>query len=71
MENIVLEIQEKVDERPDTSNDAALARALYDQERAYNNQMLAQSREQSIATRSNVERRQRYNNNRFKMQFSR
>ena len=72
MENIVLEIQEKVDERPNTSNDAALARALQELENNNQNEMYYRKQQLNIDERRNkirfaAESRSRFN--RFKMQF--
>tara|TARA_B100002019_G_C21165085_1_gene545377 strand:- start:41 stop:268 length:228 start_codon:yes stop_codon:yes gene_type:complete len=72
-DNIVLEIKEK-DALPDTSNDEALARALFQEEQISRNKMFYDksvlSREETrTVTRINAENRHRIN--RFKMQFSR
>ena len=73
MDNIILEIKEKT-MLADTSNDEALARALFQEEQVARNQMFYDksvlSREETrTVTRVNAENRHRIN--RFKMQFSR
>ena len=72
-DNIILEIKE-IDAVPDTCNDEALARALFQEEQVSRNQMFYDksvlSREETrTVTRVNAENRHRIN--RFKMQFSR
>jgi hypothetical protein len=72
-DNIILEIKEK-DIIPDTSNDEALARALFHEEQVARNQMfynksILTKDETRTVTRINAENRHRIN--RFKMQFTR
>ena len=72
-DNIILEIIEKED-IPDTSNDAALAKALFQEEQIARNQMfynksILTREETRTVTRVNAENRHRIN--RFKMQFTR
>ena len=72
-DNIILEIKEK-DIIPDTSNDEALARALFQEEQVARNQMfynksILTKDETRTVTRVNAENRHRIN--RFKMQFTR
>ena len=72
-DNIILEIKEK-EGLPDTSNDEALARALFQEEQVARNQMfynksILTKDETRTVTRVNAENRHRIN--RFKMQFTR
>ena len=72
-DNIILEIKEK-EVLPDTSNDEALARALFQEEQVARNQMfynksILTKDETRTVTRVNAENRHRIN--RFKMQFTR
>ena len=74
MDNIVLEIVEKDQPEPDTSNDEALARALFYEEQIARNQMFYKKpeltrQETRVVSRVAAENRHRYN--RFKMQFTR
>tara|TARA_B100000902_G_scaffold398704_1_gene466483 strand:- start:2083 stop:2307 length:225 start_codon:yes stop_codon:yes gene_type:complete len=74
MDNIVLEIVEKEQPIPDTSNDEALARALFYEEQTARNQMFYQKPEltrQETRVISRVAAENRHMYNRFKMQFTR